>query len=46
MPDEPTPKPENTPSYEDALAKLGPDAMSFVSDMVRPDQHEQRDEEE
>jgi hypothetical protein len=40
MPD----KPKNLPTYEDALEKLGPDAMSLFSDMVRPDQHEEREE--
>jgi hypothetical protein len=45
MPDEPKKTPKNLPTYEDALEKLGPDAMSFFSDMVRPDQHEQREDE-
>ncbi|MGA8658286.1 MAG: hypothetical protein WB586_19260 [Chthoniobacterales bacterium] len=44
MPDEPKDQPKDLPNYEDALRELGPDLMSFVSDMVRPDQHEQRDE--
>lgn len=46
MPDEPKDQSKNLPTYEDALEKLGPDVMSFFSNMVRPDQHEQRDEEE
>jgi len=40
MPD----KPKNLPSYEDIERELGMDAMSFFSDMVRPDQHEEREE--
>jgi hypothetical protein len=40
MPDEP----KKLPTYEEALEKIGPDAMSFFSDMVRPDQHEEREE--
>jgi len=41
MPDEP----KNTPTYEDIERELGYDRMSFMSDMVRPDQHEEREEE-
>jgi hypothetical protein len=44
MPDQPPRPAEKLPTYEDALEKLGPDAMSFFSDMVRPDQHEEREE--
>jgi hypothetical protein len=44
MPDQPSRPAEKLPTYEDALEKLGPDAMSFFSDMVRPDQHEEREE--
>jgi hypothetical protein len=40
MPD----KPKNLPSYEDIEQELGMDAMSFFSDMVRPDRHEEREE--
>ena len=40
MPDEP----KNTPTYEDIERELGYDRMSFMSDMVRPDQHEEREE--
>jgi hypothetical protein len=39
MPDEP-----KTPTYEDILRELGPERMSFMSEMVRPDQHEEREE--
>jgi hypothetical protein len=37
-------EPKKLPTYEDAVEKLGLDAMSFFSDMVRPDQHEEREE--
>jgi hypothetical protein len=45
MPDEPKDEGKNLPTYEDVLRELGPDVMSFVSDMIRPEQHEQREEE-
>jgi hypothetical protein len=35
-------EPKDLPTYEDALRELGPDLMSFMSEMVRPDQHEER----
>jgi hypothetical protein len=38
MPDEPK------PSYEDILRELGPERMSFMSEMLRPDQHEERED--
>jgi hypothetical protein len=41
MPDEP----KDLPSYEDALRELGPDLMSFMSEMVRPNQSEVREDE-
>ena len=40
MPD----KPKEKPSYEDIEREMGLDMMSFFSDMVRPDQHEERDD--
>ena len=40
MPDESKEK----PTYEDIERDLGLDMMSFFSDMVRPDQHEERDD--
>jgi hypothetical protein len=36
MPGEP-----KTPTYEDILRELGPERMSFMSEMLRPDQHEE-----
>jgi len=33
MPDQ-TPKPENVPSYKDVERELGPDLMSFMSEML------------
>jgi len=41
MPDKPKRK---LPTYEDIERELGLDAMSFFSEMVRPDQHEERGE--
>ena len=41
MPDKPKRK---LPTYEDIERELGLDAMSFFSEMVRPDQHEEREE--
>jgi len=43
MPDEAKDQPQ--PTYEDIERELGLDRMAFFSDMVRPDQHEERDEE-
>jgi len=40
MPD----KPKDTPTFEEIVRQLGLDRMSFMSDMVRPDQHEAREE--
>jgi hypothetical protein len=40
MPD----KPRRELTYEDLVRELGYDKMSFFSDMVRPDQHEEREE--
>ena len=40
MPDEP----KNPPTYEDILRELGMDKMAFMSEMLRPDQHEEREE--
>jgi hypothetical protein len=40
MPDEPKEK----PSLEDIVRDWGYDKMAFFCDMVRPDQHEERDE--
>jgi len=37
-------KPKEKPSYEDIEREMGLDMMSFFSDMVRPDQHEERDD--
>jgi hypothetical protein len=42
MPDEPKESPK--PTYEDIERELGLDMMSFFSDMVRPDQHEERED--
>ena len=42
MPDEPKKTPQLT--YEDIERDLGLDMMSFFSDMVRPDQHEERED--
>jgi hypothetical protein len=39
MPEEP-----KTPTYEDILRELGPERMSFMSEMLRPDQHVEREE--
>jgi hypothetical protein len=36
MPDEP----KNPPTFEEAERELGPDLMSFMSDMVRPQEDE------
>jgi hypothetical protein len=41
MPD----KPKDPPTYEEVQRELGPDLMSFMSGMVRPDQHEEREDE-
>ena len=41
MPDKPKRK---LPNYEDIERELGLDKMSFFSEMVRPDQHEEREE--
>jgi len=41
MPDER----KKTPTYEDIERELGIDKMSFMSEMLRPDQHEEREEE-
>jgi hypothetical protein len=38
------PEKRNLPSYEDVLRELGSEKMAFFSDMVRPDQHEEREE--
>jgi hypothetical protein len=40
MPDEP----KKLPTLEDIVRELGYDRMAFFSDMVRPDQHEEREE--
>jgi hypothetical protein len=40
MPD----KPKDPPTYEEIERELGPDLMSFMSEMLRPDQEEERDE--
>ena len=32
------------PTLDDIVRELGYDKMSFFSDMVRPDQHEEREE--
>ena len=40
MPD----RPKDPPTYEDLVRELGYDKMAFFSDMVRPDQHEEREE--
>ena len=40
MPDEPKEK----PTYEDIERELGLDKMSFMSEMLRLDQHEEREE--
>jgi len=40
MPDEPKRK----PTLEDIVRDFGYDKMAFFSDMVRPDQHEEREE--
>jgi hypothetical protein len=42
MPDEAKDQPQ--PTYEDIERELGLDRMSFFSDMVRPDQHEERED--
>jgi len=41
-----TPDEDNLPTYEDAEAELGLDKMSFLSDMVRPDDQPPPEEEE
>jgi hypothetical protein len=43
MPDQ---QPKDPPSYEEVESELGPDLMSFMSEMVRPDQHEEREDEQ
>jgi hypothetical protein len=40
MPD----KPREKPTLEDIIRDFGYDKMAFFSDMVRPDQHEEREE--
>jgi len=40
MPDEPKDQPKKLPTYEDIERDLGLDKMSFMSEMLRPDQHE------
>jgi hypothetical protein len=40
MPD----KPKEKPSFEDLVREFGYDKMAFFCDMVRPDQHEEREE--
>jgi hypothetical protein len=40
MPD----KPKDPPTYEEIERELGPDLMSFISEMLRPDAEEERDE--
>jgi hypothetical protein len=41
MPDQP----KKLATYEDILRELGPEKMAFISEMVRPDQHEEREDE-
>jgi hypothetical protein len=41
MPDDP----KDPPTYEEVERELGPDLMSFMSEMVRPDREEEREEE-
>jgi hypothetical protein len=41
MPDEPKGK----PTFEDLVRDFGYDKMAFFCDMVRPDQHEEREDE-
>jgi hypothetical protein len=37
-------KSKDTPTFEEIKAELGLDKMPFMSEMLRPDQHEVRDE--
>jgi hypothetical protein len=43
MPNEPKKQPKKLPTYEDIERELGLDKMAFFSEMVRPDQHEERE---
>jgi hypothetical protein len=36
--------PKDLPSFEDIERELGLEKMSFMSEMLRPDQHEEREE--
>lgn len=42
MPDKP--HPDDIPTFEEVQEALGLDAMSFMSEMLRPDQHEVRED--
>lgn len=42
MPDKP--HPDDIPTFEDVQEALGLDAMSYMSEMLRPDQHEERED--
>ena len=37
-------EPKQKPTFEDLVRNFGYDNMEFFSDMVRPDQHEEREE--
>jgi len=37
-------EPKEKPTFEDIVRELGYDKMAFFCDMVRPDQHEEREE--
>jgi hypothetical protein len=37
-------KPKQKPTFEDLVRDFGYDKMAFFCDMVRPDQHEEREE--
>jgi hypothetical protein len=39
-------EPKDLPTYEDIERELGLDKMSFMSEMLRPDQEEPREDEE